>query len=382
MQSVVTTILVFFAATLSVEEIREYWDVYGTYPPEKIMPYFENGTQEYLGQVFYYQLFKPVNEKGPYPMIVWMHGYGEEEFDDINAGQLRHLGYFFKNSNPEEHDFYLLAMQVPRPPGVWLGGSGPEPGEALIELIDKLTEKYAIDKNRIQLVGVSGGSMVMDMAMRHPKIFASIVPISSGKCDYSRFPSILEVPVWAFHRKDDKPPVSDVQDMVDEINRLGGTAHLTVFPGYNHDAWRPAFRSCDLVNWLLSQKRGDWFPKPPGYLPWRWWQLVGQIGLPAIVGFASIATFVRSNMRRGWFRRHWLSVLLAASILSLAVSSSSIAVTDITKIVDVRIWSAAGWRVALIATTLWMLLMLYLLRRLRDNVHPAEPAVRANNSNV
>ena len=365
MQSVITTTIGLFLSALSVEEVREYWDVAGMYPPEKIMPYFERATHEYLGTHFNYQLFKPVTDAGPYPMIVWLHGYGDEEFTEANAGQLRHLGYFFNSCRPEEHDFYLLAMQVPDPPGVWLGAGGPEPGEALVDLIKKLTGRYAIDKNKIQLIGVSGGPMVMEMALRHPQLFASIVPISSAGYDNIQLQSIIDIPVWAFNRKDDKPPISDAQQLVDGINRLGGSAHLTVFPGFSHDAWRPAFRSCDLVNWLLSQERGSRFRKPPGYVPWKWWQLVGQIGLPAVMGFASLAAFLRFNRRSGWLQRNWIVILLGASSLSLAIATLPSSYMNLFAIANVRTWSLTGWNVALIVSTGWMLLMLYLLSRLR-----------------
>jgi predicted esterase len=366
-QAAVTIISVLLSAALSVEEIREYWDAAGMYPPEKLMPYFETGTQEYVGALFNYQLFKPVINDGPYPLIVWMHGYGDEEFSQDNAGQLRHLGYFFKSINPEEHNFYLLAMQVPKPPGNWFRGN-PQPAEALADLIKQLIERYPIDKNRIHLIGVSGGPMVMEMALRHPKIFASIVPISSTKCEYSRLRSILDIPVWAFHRRDDKPPVSGVREMVDQINQLGGRAHLTVFPGSNHDAWRPAFRSCDLLNWLLSQERGGRSRRSPGHLPWKWWQIVGQICLPAIIGFASIAAFARSNRRNSWLRRHWPSALLVSGISLLVLSILPRREMSVFETLDVRTWSASGWRVVLIGTTLWLLFMFYLLRATRHYV--------------
>src|SRR5690242_2725306 len=53
---------------------------------------FSGGDND-KGEVFRYRLFepKPTTPGVKYPLIVWMHGYGDIEISRDNFGQLKHL---------------------------------------------------------------------------------------------------------------------------------------------------------------------------------------------------------------------------------------------------------------------------------------------------
>jgi predicted peptidase len=41
--------------------------------------------------------------------------------------------------------------------------------------------------------------------------------------------------------------------MVDEINRCGGIARVTIYPGVGHDSWEKAYTDPELIDWMLAQ---------------------------------------------------------------------------------------------------------------------------------
>jgi len=72
---------------------------------------------------------------------------------------------------------------------------------------------------------------------------------------------------------------------------------LTEIDSAAHDCWTAAFREYHLLEWLLSQRRGEQ-SSPPGSIAlslrltdfasgWYWWQALAQIGIPlALVAVA------------------------------------------------------------------------------------------------
>ena len=50
-------------------------------------------------------------------------------------------------------------------------------------------------------------------------------------------------------------PVEKSREMVAAMNKAGGRAKLTEFPGVRHVSWVAAYRTPGALNWLFDQKR-------------------------------------------------------------------------------------------------------------------------------
>jgi predicted peptidase len=125
--------------------------------------------------------------------------------------------------------------------------------ERLHRLVAELEQRFAIDRKRVYATGLSmGGGGCWRWACAYPSDLAAIVPVCGGG-DPSAVHAMLRVPVRAYHGDDDPfVPLLRQQVCVDELNRLGGKASLTIYKGVGHDSWTPAYEDPGLVPWLLQ----------------------------------------------------------------------------------------------------------------------------------
>lgn len=151
--------------------------------------------------------------------------------------------------------------------------------------------EYPVDQGRIYVAGVSsGGSGCWEMALRYPKLFAAIAPMSSAGGDTSRASRLKNIPIWAFHNLDDDqtPPDGD-KAMVATVNSADGDAYLTFppTPGWKHDSWTAAIKKYDILAWMLAQRCGGPCWQPPGCESWKWQNILAMpAGMLAIVWLA------------------------------------------------------------------------------------------------
>jgi predicted esterase len=227
--------------------------------------------------VFEYQLFKPVARSADerFPLIVWIHGHGDDERLHRNTGQLKYTELlifkcldsliFEDATHGEPYPFYLLALQCPKDSSWFPAGIAADedvrvnPGAAIVSLLKQLYSKHPIDQNRVSLVGISsGGSACWEMARRYPGQFCAMVPFSSGHPGpIDPVHCFADLSIWAFHcTGDPRAPIVNVRNMVTAIQKAGGTAHLSEIPVDSHDSWTPASEHWDVLDWLLSQQRG------------------------------------------------------------------------------------------------------------------------------
>jgi predicted esterase len=196
----------------------------------------------------YFVHLPPDYDKDPqkkWPVILFLHGSGERGYDlKILARQPLVQDIDKRKDFP----FILVAPQVS--PGDWW--SIPE----LDDLLDGLPSKYRIDTGRIYLTGLSmGGFATWSYLAAEPERFAAAVPICGGGDpeDAARF---KDVPIWVFHGgKDDAVPIQRSQEMVDALKKLGSNVKFTVFPDVDHFSWIPAYKSPELYQWLLQQRK-------------------------------------------------------------------------------------------------------------------------------
>ncbi len=262
--------------------------------PEEIADLFEAHEYRYTGgqyheKLFRYRLFIPRSSKPSesYPLLVWLHGYGERGLD--NRKSLRWLELVLNDpKHVEWYRFFILATQSPD--GYWSRSAAASPDDMLtitVAILRKTMHEYPVDQDRVYLSGVSGGgSACWEMAMRYPELFAAVVPMGSGGGNVSRASKLVNIPIWAFHNLNDREaPPDRVKQMVAAVKQAGGNVHLTLLEGkwresseawsewwWSHDCWSEAFHRFDIMAWMLAQKRRSWICwAPPGRRPWNWW---------------------------------------------------------------------------------------------------------------
>ena len=131
-------------------------------------------------------------------------------------------------------------------------------------LLDQVTKKLAVDRQRIYLIGLSmGGYGTWSLGLTHPDKFAAIAPICGGGDilpillpDPKKRAALKALPVWVFHgAKDELVTLSESERMVNALRKTGNNAELTVYPEAGHDSWTETYNNQKLYDWFLQHKR-------------------------------------------------------------------------------------------------------------------------------
>jgi len=129
--------------------------------------------------------------------------------------------------------------------------------EGLDAFLNEVMAEYAIDANRLYLVGLSmGGDGAWFLAITYPERFAAIAPLGAGCCfgDTGKVCVLKNVPVWVFHGAKDtiiNPIRSEV--MVEALKACGGNVKFTLYPDAGHvDGITRAVQTPELYEWLLQ----------------------------------------------------------------------------------------------------------------------------------
>lgn len=195
-----------------------------------------------------------------FPLIVYLHGAGERG-DDFEKVYRHSIPRYIR----EGEDFPAVIL-APQCPGrvVWnnlvLG---------LKQLIDSVIQEYHIDIHRVSITGQSmGGFGTWEMGLTYSNFFSCIAPICGGGMSW-RCCNLKNTPVWAFHGDaDELVPLHTSTDMVDEVNRTGGNARLTVLHGVGHEGWDFIFHETRLIDWLIGHRREDFSENREAFDEW------------------------------------------------------------------------------------------------------------------
>lgn len=197
-----------------------------------------------------YLQFLPTDAEGAnktYPLVIFLAGMGElgEDLDRITVHSMSHHA-----ASGTEYPFILVCPQIPAW-NLWYAYI-----ETLNHFLDHLLSTLPVDKDRVILTGLSNGGIGTWLwGCNDPGRFAALIPVC-GEGIEPFAPNLIKTPVWAFHGEQDPVVACDgSRRMVESINRHGGNAKLTVYPGVGHDSWVPAYAEPGLVDWILEKKR-------------------------------------------------------------------------------------------------------------------------------
>lgn len=180
-----------------------------------------------------------------WPLVVFLHGAGERGYD---LEKVKIHGPAKRIEAGHRFPFILVAPQ--NPPDDWWTK------DLLDGVMADVLDKYAVDRSRIYLTGLSmGGYGTWEYAIRHPDLFAAIAPICGGG-NLRTVCRIKDVPVWTFHGAlDTVIPISESIQMVNALRTCGGDVTFTVYPNAGHDSWTETYASEEFYEWLLSHQR-------------------------------------------------------------------------------------------------------------------------------
>src|SRR5579875_194082 len=204
----------------------------------------------------YYGLYVPPHlqgQKGPFPLIVFLHGYGERtKWRIFKAGLPAAIAQRFGTNKPNGH-FPFVAFFPIDPTGHWQAGS--DEVERTMATLDYVIARHRIDPSRVYLTGHSaGGSGVWEVAQAYPGRWAAVVPVCSfispevGK--------VRSIPAWIFHgSRDQQAPVERERYLVQQLREAGADVRYTEYPNKGHGIWPEVYSSKALYKWLASQKK-------------------------------------------------------------------------------------------------------------------------------
>jgi len=225
-------------------------------PPTQMVKQFQFTRTQSL--TLNYLLFLPEGYDAKaakrWPLILFLHGSGER---GTNVWKVATHGPPKNVTTHPDFPFIVLSPQCPDHQ-VWSK-------DVLLALLDDIEAKYAVDKSRLYLTGLSmGGYGTWDLGLTHPEKFAAIAPICGGGEMISAILSSREkaqafktLGVWAFHGgKDPVVPLAESQRMVDALKKAGvQDVKFTVYPDAGHDSWTETYNNPELYQWFLAHER-------------------------------------------------------------------------------------------------------------------------------
>jgi alkaline phosphatase D len=209
-----------------------------------------------------------------WPGLVFLHGAGECGTD--GSLQLAVGLPLAIERKPDEWPFVCVFPQKPTALEEW-----EQHDEAVLAILDRAIERYAVDRDRVVLTGLSqGGHGTWQIGRLHPDRFVAFAPIcgypdspargwknfdpkrdwteeSHAKAALEIADALAKKPIWVFHgTADESVPFHLSEIMMDALQAKGSNAKLTSFAGVGHNCWDRAYRDEKLGAWLLDQARG------------------------------------------------------------------------------------------------------------------------------
>lgn len=181
------------------------------------------------------------------PLIVFLHG---KSLSGTDLNIVRRYGTINALEMGMDIDAYVVAPQT---------NNGWNAGKVW-KIVDWCIEHYAIDTNRIYVLGMSMGGYgtINTSAVYAEKIAAAMALCGGGSGQ--EFCKLCTMPLWIMHGTGDKSvPVSASDRVVDAMIECGDTSRLIYsrMPNQNHSILARVFYLKETYDWLFAHSLQD-----------------------------------------------------------------------------------------------------------------------------
>ena len=187
-------------------------------------------------------------QKGEIPVVLFLHG-ASLCGNDLN--RVRKYGCLDAISMGRDINAIIIAPQ--NPGGAWNSYK-------VLDILNWVTKQYAVDTNRIYLIGMSlGGFGTIEFLANHGEKIAASMELCGGtiRKDLCK---LNQVPLWIIHGTADKAvPVSRATEIQEAMRKCGSTdlLRLDKWAGVNHGALARLFYLKETYDWLFSHSKAD-----------------------------------------------------------------------------------------------------------------------------
>lgn len=182
------------------------------------------------------------------PVIVFLHGHS---LCGTDLNRVRKYGCLDAISMGRDINALIIAPQNP---------GGPWNALKINNVIDWVQERYAMDTNRIYVIGMSmGGYGTFQYVGTYPDRVAAAMAFCGGS-NLRNHCGLNKVPLWIIHGTADRAvPLSASQEVVNAMKACGKTDLLLFdkFPGVNHSQLAKMFYIPETYEWLFSHNKAD-----------------------------------------------------------------------------------------------------------------------------
>ena len=209
----------------------------------------ETVSVEKLKYYLYFPQDYEMDKDKEFGLLLFLHGGGDA---GDSLSRIKSSGPPKLIADGKQFPFLILAPQHPHERQWWNTRS-------VMQLLDTIVAHNRVDKKRIYLTGLSrGGNAAWELAVHYPKKFAAMAVVCGmAPAPYAKWID-KEMPIWVFHGEEDKSiPISESEEMVARLQKLGHKVQFTRYPGVGHNSWVRAYNTEALYDWFAAQQRKD-----------------------------------------------------------------------------------------------------------------------------
>lgn len=206
-------------------------------------------------RLLYPKDYKSSPDGKKYPLILFIHGVGERgtendfqlknggkiHLDAVNSGKFEGFVLFpqYDRNIPSDHDL-----------------------DQMVKIINELIAHDKVDINRIHVHGLSaGGFGSWKMVIKHPKVFASAMPMSWSEEQFrynDNLKKYIHIPLWVSQGGTDKnPPPTRTNDLIKRIRDAGANVRYLYYPNNGHNTWDDTYKQPDFFPFFMERHKTD-----------------------------------------------------------------------------------------------------------------------------